>query len=654
MALDDFEDRFATAVKLALDASRGSGDDQSDAGGGAECPAADAIASYYEFTLNRGERARLETHFSGCARCQGTLAALLRAAPMVDTASEAGGFAAAAARRAAAESGRIRERWFGISPAWRIAGTIAAATAMLTVVVIAVGAHHGRRGRVGERVIALNAASLHRNNEAHPSSGNNELALNERRSLVPAAPGAPKAATVPSAGAANAPVRAFGAYSGASAGASAGTSSAAPSSAASPASTGEATAGSSTSAEPPLPFEEAAPPDTEQDEATAGAAAQAAAALGALAVTPAPAATAAPSIATPAAEASAAAAATPLVTTPPTPAGSTAGESHGVPAETAPAPAAGAIEGGMAASIAANAAATPASETTASAPTAKAPGAVKQMQPERAEIAASMSRPQYPQHGSVAETPSDASALWARQQAQQQLVKERLAKHQLAEEKHEAELALKAQRAKWDADLKRQMESARREALARSSKLSTAGTSSFLPAPQSGTSIHMQTPGAPQPTAPSGTASAGAGNETAMAERPVASAPAIAPLARGIPVAPHALLISPADHSIYWSLQNSGVIYRSNDRKSWTPEYTGMPAEFLAGMAPSDKVCWAVGRKGVILLTRDGIHWERVNSPTASDVIGITAASKDVATIFTAGGVTYSTFDGGSNWQQAN
>ena len=39
---------------------------------------------------------------------------------------------------------------------------------------------------------------------------------------------------------------------------------------------------------------------------------------------------------------------------------------------------------------------------------------------------------------------------------------------------------------------------------------------------------------------------------------------------------------------------------------------------------------------------------------TASDVIGITAASKDVATIFTAGGVNYSTFDGGSNWEQAN
>jgi photosystem II stability/assembly factor-like uncharacterized protein len=139
-----------------------------------------------------------------------------------------------------------------------------------------------------------------------------------------------------------------------------------------------------------------------------------------------------------------------------------------------------------------------------------------------------------------------------------------------------------------------------------------------------------------------------------MVNRPVAIAPMVAKVAPGIPVAPHAVLVSSPDHSVYWSLQNTGVIYRSNDRKSWVPEYTGAPADLLAGTAPTDTVCWAVGRKGVILLTEDGTHWERVKSPTTADVTGITAASKDVATIFTANGVMYSTFDGGSNWEQAN
>ena len=147
---------------------------------------------------------------------------------------------------------------------------------------------------------------------------------------------------------------------------------------------------------------------------------------------------------------------------------------------------------------------------------------------------------------------------------------------------------------------------------------------------------------------------AGAGSLSARTEPPIYSAPIVAKVAPGIPVAPHAILISTPDHSVYWSLQNSGLIYRTYDRKSWTPESTGVQAELLAGMAPTDTVCWAVGRKGVILLTTDGFHWERVKSPTASDVIGIVAASKDVATIFTAGGVNYSTFDGGSNWEQAN
>ncbi len=280
MALDDFEDRFATAVKLALDASRASGDDKSDADDGAECPSADAIASYYEYALNRAERARLETHFSGCARCQGTLAALLRAAPTVDTASEAGG--SAASRRAASESTGIRERWFEISPAWRIAGTTAAAAAMLAVAVLGgVHVYRSRMGRESEQVAALSAARpLHRN-ESHPSSSDNELALNELKSSVPAAPATPKAATAPS-GAAGAPMReALRASSGTSLGASAGTSLAPPPAAAPSASTSEATVGSPTSAEAVLPSQEVAPPvapaNTEQNEAAAAAAAQAAA-----------------------------------------------------------------------------------------------------------------------------------------------------------------------------------------------------------------------------------------------------------------------------------------------------------------------------------------------------------------------------------------
>ena len=137
-----------------------------------------------------------------------------------------------------------------------------------------------------------------------------------------------------------------------------------------------------------------------------------------------------------------------------------------------------------------------------------------------------------------------------------------------------------------------------------------------------------------------------------MMNRPFVGAPAVAKIAPGIPVPPRSILVTPADHSAYWSLQNYGMIYRTVDHKTWTLQPTGVQADLLAGTATSGTVCWAVGRRGTILLTTDGMHWEQVKSPTTSDVVGITAASKDVATIFTLGGVNYSTFDGGSNWEK--
>jgi hypothetical protein len=184
LAFDDLDDRFVNAVKLALAASRNSGDAESDRSE-SECPSSDDIASYYEYALSRVERARLETHFSGCARCQGTLAALRRAAPMLDNASEAGGFAAVAERRAAAESVGIRERWFEFSPAWRIAGVSMAAAATLTVVVVA-GMHVYRSslGRESEQIAAANPlSSRHHRHKPRSASSSSEtqLALNENR-----------------------------------------------------------------------------------------------------------------------------------------------------------------------------------------------------------------------------------------------------------------------------------------------------------------------------------------------------------------------------------------------------------------------------------------------------------------------------------------
>jgi hypothetical protein len=712
LALDDLDERFGTAVKLALGASRTAGNAESDAG--LECPPTDMIASYYEYTLNRAERARLEEHFSGCARCQGTLAALLRTAPAIDSVSEAAGSAASAARRPAAQSAGIRERWLESRPAWRIAGLTAVAAAMLAVVVVA-GLHlyESRIGQESEQLAALSPApGRDHRQRSHPAptasspnaSSGAELALNDKKSayksLMPPAPAEPRTATAPSAAAA-----APGAPSSAPANAP---------------------------AEAGAPAEEVAPPiapsSAEQNGAAPASAAQAAAALGALAATPAPAATALSRSAAPSVAAAPSAAAPSVA-----------------------APAAGAVAAGaIGAGIAAKAAPPPNSQTMARAAPPAAPGAVNETQRQLEKVSPTTPSLQQPEHPAVIQAPANASkamplensqqsasvaepaptadvAALARKRAQQQLAKEQLAQQQLAQQKfaqqqleqdrlaeaereaemtrkaelaqkaelerkaelarkaelgrkaeldRRAELAWKAEQAKRNADLKRKLELARREAQARQARPASSITprnesastqmqiASAPPQSQRGvgsaglaiggsSAVGQAQTGAPTAASP-GAGAAASGNVIARAEPPIYSAPVVAKIAPGIPVAPHAILISPPDHSVYWSLQNSGLIYRTSDRKSWTPESTGVQAEFLAGMAPSNTVCWAVGRKGVILLTTDGTHWERINSPTVSDVIGIVAASKDVATIFTAGGVNYSTFDGGSNWEQAN
>jgi hypothetical protein len=236
---------------------------------------------------------------------------------------------------------------------------------------------------------------------------------------------------------------------------------------------------------------------------------------------------------------------------------------------------------------------------------------------------------------------------------------------QLVEKKGAADIAREAKRAQRDARLDSAVGSRRPDSAAAFQLESATGMSgSAAPpmkrtvAPQPQRALKAAGPahsanGQARAAAPSAAPSS-AGNAIAMMSRPFPSAPSIAKIAPGIPVPPRSILVSPADHSVYWSLQNSGLIYRTVDHKTWTPQPTGVQADLLAGMATSNTVCWAVGRRGTILLTTDGTHWERVKSPTASDVVGITAAGKDVATIFTSGGVNYSTFDGGSNWDQAN
>ena len=109
-------------------------------------------------------------------------------------------------------------------------------------------------------------------------------------------------------------------------------------------------------------------------------------------------------------------------------------------------------------------------------------------------------------------------------------------------------------------------------------------------------------------------------------------------------------MVPSPDRSVYWALGDSGTIFRSIDGKSWQQQESGVKVHLLAGQALNNTQCWVVGQRGTILLTTDGAHWERIRSPTAADIIGVTAKSADFADIRAADGSRFSTFDRGSNW----
>lgn len=109
--------------------------------------------------------------------------------------------------------------------------------------------------------------------------------------------------------------------------------------------------------------------------------------------------------------------------------------------------------------------------------------------------------------------------------------------------------------------------------------------------------------------------------------------------------------ITAPDPTVQWRFRPPAVIERSTDGgASWQVQVAEAPSELLAGSAPSDVVCWVVGRGGVVMRTVDGIRWERVTAPTANDLVGVVAFDADTAVVSAATGERYQTTDGGRSW----
>ncbi len=104
--------------------------------------------------------------------------------------------------------------------------------------------------------------------------------------------------------------------------------------------------------------------------------------------------------------------------------------------------------------------------------------------------------------------------------------------------------------------------------------------------------------------------------------------------------------------AVLWRVGPNGSIEKSRDSgQTWQAQVSSVEADLLAGSAPSEMVCWVVGRAGTILRTTDGEHWEKVSSPATVDWIAAKAQDALRARVFAAGGQAYVTTDGGKTWQ---
>ena len=111
-------------------------------------------------------------------------------------------------------------------------------------------------------------------------------------------------------------------------------------------------------------------------------------------------------------------------------------------------------------------------------------------------------------------------------------------------------------------------------------------------------------------------------------------------------------MIPTPDSDIFYRIAKGGFVEISEDGgATWQGQLLNPSAEFTAGSAPEPRICWLVGRSGIVFLTEDGKSWRKLPSPTSEDLVVVVAKSASNATVTATDDQRWSTDDAGKNWR---
>jgi hypothetical protein len=110
-------------------------------------------------------------------------------------------------------------------------------------------------------------------------------------------------------------------------------------------------------------------------------------------------------------------------------------------------------------------------------------------------------------------------------------------------------------------------------------------------------------------------------------------------------------VIPTPDSDIFYRTAKGGFVEVSEDGGvTWQGQLLNPSAEFTAGSAPEPRICWLVGRSGIVFLTEDGKNWQKPPSPTSEDLVAVIAKSASNATVTATDDRKWSTDDAGKTW----